>query len=874
MTIPIITRTNTIDEWRIQTNLSAEKLNDLEFGNFDKSNGTLTISNTTTLIITAEGTPLQVSNSALIQKDLSIGANTTIGTVGTRNGNLVVGNTVTVAGQGIGLYVSNTAQIGRNLSVVGTIYGNNAIINTNATVAGDVQVDGVVTLSGSGKVLDANSGIVYVQDAYLTNAVLQKANVDTIYALEAYIDNLQDIASAVVGILRVSTGNVYTLSSNELYANSGTIQTFVANGTGNVVTLTSNVATINTSYITNLEATGAIVTNGNVATLIVDNGTINTATIIDSTTTNSSISNAVITGASITTETVGTSTVTNGTIITGNVVTLTSNVSTLNNSTLLSSNIVSANITNANVSGNLNFVSGSTLRINSGSGNDALVVDSGLTSLQGLVVEGNLTVSGSFTQTGNINFETDRFIFNANTGVNKDALIVNERVSGNDAQILWNETNDRWEISTGNTYSSTYKILDGADIYTGVDSTSTTLVASASAVKFAYEAGGVVAGGYANAAYRHANSAHTVANSASSYANGAFVKSNTANLTAQAAFDAANNAFVAGGTIAGSYANSAYIHANAAFSNVNTTIAIVGSYANSAYTQANASNSFATNVRIHANAAFTTANLAVVNAELADIKAVNANTKAQAAFDKANLASSNASSASSYANGSFAQANLAFSGLSSKLSTSGGTISGDLVVTGAFTTSGASILANELKVADALITLNSDIPQNQSPSENAGLEVDRGTAANAYLQWNETSDVWEFGTSGSVQTIVGASTLASQLSSYLLLSGGTMTGAITLSGAPTQSLHAATKAYVDQQVSGSTPDLSNLNATNLTSGTVPSARLSGTYAISISGQAATVADGSVGSAQLKTVQTLRILDSSGVTLKTIYGAGS
>ncbi|HTC92907.1 MAG TPA: LamG-like jellyroll fold domain-containing protein [Terriglobales bacterium] len=37
----------------------------------------------------------------------------------------------------------------------------------------------------------------------------------------------------------------------------------------------------------------------------------------------------------------------------------------------------------------------------------------------------------------------------------------------------------------------------------------------------------------------------------------------------------------------------------------------------------------------------------------------------------------------------------------------------------------------------------------------------------------------------------------SSLASYLLLSGGTMTGALQLSGDPTQPLHAATKAYVD-----------------------------------------------------------------------------
>ena len=36
----------------------------------------------------------------------------------------------------------------------------------------------------------------------------------------------------------------------------------------------------------------------------------------------------------------------------------------------------------------------------------------------------------------------------------------------------------------------------------------------------------------------------------------------------------------------------------------------------------------------------------------------------------------------------------------------------------------------------------------------------------------------------------------------LPLTGGTLTGALTLAGAPTSDLHAATKKYVDSQVAG------------------------------------------------------------------------
>lgn len=42
-----------------------------------------------------------------------------------------------------------------------------------------------------------------------------------------------------------------------------------------------------------------------------------------------------------------------------------------------------------------------------------------------------------------------------------------------------------------------------------------------------------------------------------------------------------------------------------------------------------------------------------------------------------------------------------------------------------------------------------------------------------------------------------ATTMTNALAARLLLAGGTMTGALTLAGAPTSNLHAATKAYVD-----------------------------------------------------------------------------
>ena len=57
-----------------------------------------------------------------------------------------------------------------------------------------------------------------------------------------------------------------------------------------------------------------------------------------------------------------------------------------------------------------------------------------------------------------------------------------------------------------------------------------------------------------------------------------------------------------------------------------------------------------------------------------------------------------------------------------------------------------------------------------------------------------------------------------ELDKKLALAGGTMTGAITLSGAPTASLHAASKAYVDGEISTVSSSVST-NTSNISTNT-------------------------------------------------------
>jgi hypothetical protein len=71
------------------------------------------------------------------------------------------------------------------------------------------------------------------------------------------------------------------------------------------------------------------------------------------------------------------------------------------------------------------------------------------------------------------------------------------------------------------------------------------------------------------------------------------------------------------------------------------------------------------------------------------------------------------------------------------------TINGDLIVSGSQTTK----VSETVLVEDNIITLNSN--EAGTPSENSGIEVERGTAANVALRWNETNDYWELTEDGT-----------------------------------------------------------------------------------------------------------------------------
>ena len=69
----------------------------------------------------------------------------------------------------------------------------------------------------------------------------------------------------------------------------------------------------------------------------------------------------------------------------------------------------------------------------------------------------------------------------------------------------------------------------------------------------------------------------------------------------------------------------------------------------------------------------------------------------------------------------------------------------NLVVTGDLTVSGTATTVNSetVTIADNIIVLNSNV--TGTPSENGGIEIERGTSSNKSLIWNETDDKWTVG---------------------------------------------------------------------------------------------------------------------------------
>lgn len=176
-------------------------------------------------------------------------------------------------------------------------------------------------------------------------------------------------------------------------------------------------------------------------------------------------------------------------------------------------------------------------------------------------------------------------------------------------------------------------------------------------------------------------------------------------------------------------------------------------------------------------------------------------------------------------------------------------ITRDLTVGGNLTVQGTTtqVDSNVVNIGDNIITLNAD--EAGTPSQNAGIEVERGTSTNVQFRWNETTDKWELTEDGAAYSNV--LTTADE---------GTGNGldADTVDGLEAESF------IRSDATDSATGAITFSNATASTNSTTGAVIVTGGVGI---GGALNVAGQITGA----TTDTLLIKNSAGTTLKTIRG---
>ena len=172
-------------------------------------------------------------------------------------------------------------------------------------------------------------------------------------------------------------------------------------------------------------------------------------------------------------------------------------------------------------------------------------------------------------------------------------------------------------------------------------------------------------------------------------------------------------------------------------------------------------------------------------------------------------------------------------------------IRGNLTVSGTTTTVNSATLS----IADNQIVLNSDVGASATPSEDAGVAINRGAQADVDLKWNETSQRWQFTNDGT--TYYDLPTSSEYTNNTGDITGVTVTAGSGLTGGGAASSGAYSKTL---NVIGGTGITANADDIQITDGGV------GTTQLAASGvSTAKIANDAVTFAKLQNVGTNTIV---------------
>ena len=495
------------------------------------------------------------------------------------------------------------------------------------------------------------------------------------------------------------------------------------------------------------------------------------------------------------------------------------------------------------------------VEVSSANGAVTVGLPSNVTIGQDLTVTGNLTVQGNTTtlNTETLAVEDNKVLLNSSvTGSpSADAGIEVERGTSTNVELRWNETADKWQFSNdGTTYvniasntdvstaysnATTYTdnaisnvnntianiatsftvagdsgsnqtITSGSDTLTISGGTGLSSVASATdTITINLDNTAVTAGTYGNASTAATFTVDAQGRLTSASQNAVSITaSQVTDFTANARAAISVSGDLAYNTSTGviSFTNDAgdieSVTAGTGLSGGGTSGAVTLNLANTAVTAGNygAANTVAT-FTVDAQGRLTAASnsaISIVASQISDL-ASNAVTSLTGTANEVEVSAS---------------AGAITIGLPSNV-----TIGQDLTVTGNLTVSGNTTTLNTetLTVEDNIIVLNSGV--TGAPTTNAGVQVERGSATNVELRWNETDDKWEITNDG---TTYGAIATESYAQSAAVLSLDGLTDVTIVSGAAGQFLKYNGSAWVNDAIDLGT-DTTGDYVANVTAGT-------------------------------------------------------